>query len=509
MQTIITLYNLSVRIETKDSVLEKLIVKFLNEYYTNVIDGGDNNDDKIVMYGSITHKYSCYTMSNQQFKQFKLYAKQRGYEFSDYKGVNEREYDVESIDYQLLPQWAVREKQQPVVDFALDGLSNIKLLPLVTGTGKTFIALYCLAQRKQRFAVMVTNYVDKWISDYRDIFGAKDDEILVVSGHKMVQSLITMGKEGTLKQKYIIFSTATIRNLITEFEEDPQFFYDKYGILPFDLFKTCGIATLLIDEAHEHFNAVFRIAITTGAKNLFLLSATMLPSNDVEERAYSALYSPSDVYHDNMLVKYLDVHMVSYNVSDYALKHLKWTVRGGPMNGAYSHNNFEKSLVRNPKLLKSYINLIVEQLQVHYFDRYLKNDKVIIFVSSIDLATRLVKYFRTIFTDYKTVRYVEKDSYEEMLTGDIIVSTILSAGTGLDIPNLRVGIQTVSTASLKQNIQSSGRLRRLPDRDVRYVCLFSRRLGKQLDYSHIRIKLYKQYASTITNSRATNELCVS
>jgi len=51
-----------------------------------------------------------------------------------------------------------------------------------------------------------------------------------------------------------------------------------------------------------------------------------------------------------------------------------------------------------------------------------------------------------------------------MIGAEIVVTTPQSLSTGIDKPNLRVVIQTVSISSEVTNVQSAGRLRDLKDR---------------------------------------------
>ena len=104
---------------------------------------------------------------------------------------------------------------------------------------------------------------------------------------------------------------------------------------------------------------------------------------------------------------------------------------------------------------------------------------------------------KSFYPDFKIRRYCEEDSYEDMLGGDIIVSTVLSAGTGLDIPHLRVCIQTVCISSQVSNIQSLGRLRKLSDRDVKFCYLYANNIGKHKDYHMKRVELFKPRVANI------------
>lgn len=502
MKTVITLYSLSVQIETEDERLEELINRFIDTAYQSVIEPTTEDGKPVITcYASKIVGYSSYTITNKQFSQLIGYLAKNGVDIRKSDVVYKRDYDVEQMDYKVRPNWELREKQIAPYRFVMMEPSGCKLLPLATGTGKTFISLYILAQLQQRFAILIEpKFIDKWIDDIIEVHDATKDDIVIIQGSETVKDIINHAKDGTLKYKYIIISIPTFRNFITSFEQEPDYVINHFGITPYEFFKLLKVGTILVDEIHLSYNAVFRAILFSGVKFLLGLSATLIPNSELDERAYNALFSEKDIYHDSMIVKYLDVFLVSYDIDSSLLRKLRWKVRGGPMNGAYNHNTFEQSIMKNKNILKSYIKIIVGAIQEHYIDRYILKDKCIIFVSSKKMATILTEKLKLVYPDKDIKRYIESDSYQEMLEGDIIVTTVISAGTGIDIPNLRVGIQTESIGSPKRNIQASGRLRLLKDRDVRYICLYSPRIDKQRDYNRARKKIYADRVANIYNA---------
>ena len=130
-----------------------------------------------------------------------------------------------------------------------------------------------------------------------------------------------------------------------------------------------------------------------------------------------------------------------------------------------------------------------------------------IFVSTVQLATLLTEELQKSYSsEYMVARYCEDDPYENLLESDIIVSTNLSAGTGVDIPNLRVAIQTVSISSQVMNLQSLGRLRKLPGKDVRFCYIYSGNIAKQVEYHKRRIELFKERALTHSTFKSRYDL---
>jgi superfamily II DNA or RNA helicase len=77
---------------------------------------------------------------------------------------------------------------------------------------------------------------------------------------------------------------------------------------------------------------------------------------------------------------------------------------------------------------------------------------------------------------------VEEDPYENLMQADVSVSTLLSAGTGVDIPMLTTVILTTSISSSQSNIQGFGRLRNIPNKKLRFVYFVCSDFPKQLEY---------------------------
>ena len=176
-------------------------------------------------------------------------------------------------------------------------------------------------------------------------------------------------------------------------------------------------------------------------------------------------------------------------------------------SSAYSHIAFEQSILKRDFLTRGYMRIIKDVLQTYYIDKCEEGDKCLIFVSTVQLATLLTEELQKSYSsEYMVARYCEDDPYENLLESDIIVSTNLSAGTGVDIPNLRVAIQTVSISSQVMNLQSLGRLRKLPGKDVRFCYIYSGNIAKQVEYHKRRIELFKERALTHSTFKSRYDL---
>lgn len=153
------------------------------------------------------------------------------------------------------------------------------------------------------------------------------------------------------------------------------------------------------------------------------------------------------------------------------------------------------------------MDIIKELIDEFYFDVMTgPEDKLLIFVASVAMASELTKELKKCLPSKKIARYVQADKYEDMIRADIIVSTNQSVGVGITIPNLITGIQSVVVTSEKRNLQASGRLRELENKEVRYVCMYSEQLRKHLKNIVARKQMFKDFAINIDNVRSSMSL---
>lgn len=492
----LTFYNLSVRFETDDQLLITHIERFLNRFYT--VTGVSFNPkfpgEAKVFVGKIKGK-GIYQFHNTQFVHLYQYLKDVNYPLKVDEKEDERVYKAVSTNFKVRDGWELRPHQKPVYDFLLADPTKSKLVPLATGQGKTATFLITLAQIKKRLAVVIlSRFCEKWVLDIATIHQVTTKDVMLIQGGKSLCGLIQMAKEGTLKHDYFVFSAETIQAYISAYEEDPMAAEDFYGCSPMDLFPLLGVGVMMNDESHMSFHLIYRIIIYTNVQFQVGLTATLITEDSTIARVHKVVYSDKDTYQGAKLDKYIDVYAIAYTISDNARRDVKIANYG---SNNYSHIAFEQSIMRRDRLAHQYYKVIDEALQYYYFADYEDKDKVLIFVATINLANKLVGYLSAKYPERVVKRYCEDDPYEDLMTGEIVVTTVLSAGTGVDIPNLRVGIQTVSISSPSSNIQTLGRLRKLPDRDVKFCYLYSPNIGKQRQYSQKRVELFQPRVANI------------
>lgn len=499
MTTVLTIYNLSVQLETEDPRLRELVVRFIKEFYTSVTPGfGKDAPPDVKIYAGYVKDYDAFFFTNKQFKHLNFYLNGIGYKITNYKVIDRKNYNVDIIGHKVLEKWSLRDHQEPVDDFIKANPKGTLQIPLATGTGKTFISINAIAEDGKRFAITILpTFMGKWISDLNEILGVDPDTVYQIRGREMIKNLAGNRRDGIPIADHIIFSLPTIRDFITAFENDPEECEDIYQTTPLTFFTDLGINTILIDEVHLSFHAIFKMLLYCNVNFFLGLSATLIPNNDLEARVYKSVFSDSETFGDQMIRKYLTLTPIGFYIEPQAMKHMRWT--GG---GRYSHTVFEKSIMRRKGTLESYFRLIDAQLQHLYFDHAKPGDKCIVFVSTKKMATLISKWFAKKYPGKRVERYIAEDDYETMLLGDMIFTTVLSAGTGLDIPGLIGGLQTVSMGSVKSDIQSAGRIREIPGTEVRFGYLYCFGIPKQREFHNKRLETFANRTKKIDMLRA-------
>ena len=492
----LTFYNLSVRIETSDYILLNHIREFLDKFYTSKSQGFNKAaGPEVRVYGSKLKDKPVYYLHTNQFIHLYHHLEKLGITLKPDEKIDKREYDVVETDFQPREGWELRDNQKPISEFLLDNPVKSKLVPAQTGSGKTVLSLLTIAKIKQRLGIVILpTFIEKWAGDIATIHEARTDDVMIIQGSRALAAIIEMAKTDSLDNDYIIFSNRTLQEYINQYEENPDLCVDMYGCAPIELFPLLGIGVMLIDESHMQFHSIFRILIHTNVRFQIGLSATLLSDDHVVTRMHKIVYPNKCIYQGTELDRYADVYAIAYTINETFMRFIKTKNYG---SNAYSHIAFEQSIIKRNDMLQRYIRLIKCNIDDYYLEEYKEKDKLLIFVSTINLATRLVDSLKSFYPDFKIRRYCEEDSYEDMLGGDIIVSTVLSAGTGLDIPHLRVCIQTVCISSQVSNIQSLGRLRKLSDRDVKFCYLYANNIGKHKDYHMKRVELFKPRVANI------------
>jgi intein/homing endonuclease len=359
-------------------------------------------------------------------------------------------------------------------------------------THNTFCAMKAAARLGKRMAIIIKpGYIDKWIEDVKKICGIERDDITVVQGSAQVMNLMARAEAGLITEKVIIFSNRTLQNLFSLYEERGRLMLEQgYAFYPHELFPKLKVGLRLIDEVHQDFHLNFKLDLYTHVAHSISLSATLKSDDAFMNRMYEMTYPREDRYAGLAYDKYVTAFSWMYSVRRPEL--LRASEHGSM---TYSHHAFEKSVIRQPAVLDSFLDMVHTIVQRFYLaDDYKPGDRCLVYCASIDMCTRVVDHLKALIKDKDIRRYVEDDPYENLMDAEICVSTLLSAGTGHDIAQLTTVILTTNVLSHQSNVQGFGRLRKIPNRKMRFIYTNCTDVPKHLEYHEKKRELLRMIA---------------
>ena len=368
---------------------------------------------------------------------------------------------------------------------------SIMLVDLATGHGKTVIAAHSLVRINEVTMILVLpKYIEKWRDDLYKYTNIKEKDIFFIKGSKSIIELMNQPRH-TIKYKAFIASITTMNYMISDYESEGAYELQGYTMCPYDFMDHIGVGVILNDETHQHFHALLKISLYMNVNQIIGLSATLDSHRDEMKRLYSYMF-PSDNRISNIakIEKYTYVKAIEYRLSD--MKGVQYSTPQG-----YNHIKYEHSIMKSKCFMQNYFNMIFHYVEKDYIKRKQDGERLLIFMASIALCTAFTNYLKNKYPSMDIRRYVEDDPYENILNAEISVSTVISASTAVDIPKLITVINTISMASLQANLQTMGRLRKIPGRDVWYDYIYCPQIPNQKHMHKIRRDTIKDKAKLI------------
>jgi superfamily II DNA or RNA helicase len=409
------------------------------------------------VFASATADRSVFRFHINVLADFKRLLAEKHIEDQLVEWVVPRDYEAFPYEYVVKPTWKARDYQEKPIAYLCQDTPIAKLVELQTGDGKSLISMLAIAEKKWRaMGVLKPKYIEKWQEDFEKTYEDIKDKILVIQGSKDLKALLEMAANDTLTDPIILLSNATYRNWLSEYEEYGMYTLDMgYACLPEDLFLHTRTGIRLVDENHEDFHLFFKLDTYTHVKSSIALTATLIHKDPFLNRMYEIMFPPANRIEKRALVRYADVFNVIYRFKNP--EKIRTEEYG---KSTYSHTAFEKSIIRHVPTMKNYFSLIKSVVDVQFAKDRKPGEKCLIYAATVALCTKLTEYLKEQFPGLDVRRYVEDDPYENIIEAEVSVSTLLSAGTALDIPNLSVVIMTTALDSVQGNIQALGRLRK-------------------------------------------------
>ena len=375
-------------------------------------------------------------------------------------------------------------------------------------THNTLLAMIAAAKQGELIGIFVEpKYIGQWLKAFQENCVIAPKRICVIgddgtkskmSTSDKLKSIINMASEGPLPYDAIIVSSTTFRNYIEAYKKAGSAKVleetEGYGVPPHLFMQHLGIGLRIIDEAHENFHAVFTLDLYTHVTNSVALSATLFNDEPFLNGQINTAYPVAQRYIVPGFNKYVNAYSLHYSMREPR----KIKCQGSM---GYSHVEFEKSILKSRNVTEAYFSMVRESMRYTYDLNRLPGDRCLIYFATIDMCTRFTEFIRREYPYLDAQRFCEEDPLENLLTADISVSTVKSAGTGKDIAQLTTVIMTQAINASPSNIQGFGRLRDLNrkealGRKMHFVYFCGDDFLKHLEYHERKVELLRTRALT-------------
>ncbi|MBR1987418.1 MAG: DEAD/DEAH box helicase family protein [Clostridia bacterium] len=317
--------------------------------------------------------------------------------------------------------------------------------------GKTFIAIYSIAKLGLKPLIIAPTALlkNQWIENFTDLGFDKDD--------------IATNIYDAPKKTFCVVTISAIENELRK---------DWDGLMK--VIDQASFGIKVIDEAHLHLKGVLKFDAICNIKHNWYLSATLGRSDISEDNVLNRALLDADRFvgnnnyeeyqHEYVKIYFQDIY---YHPSNKLCNQcFKYGSKGLVISTYYN-------MLMNYQNGMPFINNIINMTKTS--KRICDYGKVLVLVPLLR-TIKIVKermdrdpYFSkfSISTVDGSMSQAEK---RRALEQDIILSTTLSMGTGVDVPDLAVVINFDQKKSLIIGEQIFGRLRRRKDdRDCYYI----------------------------------------
>lgn len=466
----IDVYSHYYRLDARDDKIRQLCMKFASRYITYSMQGNRNGVSRVPdkVYAASNADRTEFRFHINTMKDFKDFLAHMGYPDEEIDFISHPYTPKHSpnIHVRIRKGWEARDYQVPVIDYITDKEKGPnRLITLPTGMGKSFVSMQAAANLGLRTLYLLRPaFMDKWVDDLLKTYDIQPTDIAVVKGSGQLTALLALFNnprhQETDLPKFIILSNKTYQNYIKTYEQLGNVILDTgYDCKPEDLYEHLGVGIRFIDEVHLDFHLNFKADLYTNIPYTASMTASLITSDADLSRMYNVAYPADQRYKAPPPKKYIEARGLLYKTHADNIT-TTWAGRK-----EYSHGAYEEWLMKKEHRLMGYFDMVKHVIDGEYIANYRKDDRLLVFCYSIKMATRLSQYLAETYPNHTVERYVEDDEYRNVMEPDMRVSTVLSAGTGIDIPKLRLAILTTAVSSEKSNIQSLGRLRELKDDD--------------------------------------------
>lgn len=349
--------------------------------------------------------------------------------------------------------------QKDAIDFLLSrkqfaadaGLSQLGLT-LDTGDGKTYCMVSAITKMNLKTAIFTytKRIKSQWINTFFTMTDMDHRMLIDVTGSEMLKQI---------HDKEIVGDIYMINH------QTLNSYARKYGWEAIhDLFKVMGIGTKVVDESHYFFENSLRLDFFTDVKRSFYLTATFMRGSAKEKYVFKRAYASVKTFgEETYSYKEKRKHTVCYIVYFHSDPKIRARKKVRTYLGFSSYKYIDYELDEEGILLEV-INRVLNRIK-NLRGRVLVTSPKI---ESVDILAKEMEKMtdRSIGTMHS---HNKDDVNEENSKKDIISSTVKMMGTGADISQIRVLINTEPIKSRPLVHQLCGRLREFSPTDDTFL----------------------------------------
>lgn len=367
----------------------------------------------------------------------------------------------------------------------------VRSLGMWTGKGKTATFIAGVAQSGVRGMIRASGMLDQWKGAVKKFTQLKDEDIYVISGSASLFKLIRkIDKE--IFPKFIISSNQTLRSYMFIDKETRE----EEKLPPIDeLMDVLGVGMVGVDEVHTFFHMNLILDLVCNAAVMVPMTATFEIEDitPIAAAVFDRHFPKSTRFGEGIFDPYTHVTCVYFSLAGpTSIPFAKFNSSDG-----YNHAKFEAWLLKPKNLF--YLVWMIDHVYFYiinqfYLRKRAEGQKMVILVTSTQMAEFLVEKIKKKYPDVSTGLYISGVTEKVRDTYDIIVSNRQMAGTGRDIPDLLTVYNSVAVASSPQNKQNLGRLRELESHTPEFVFSACKGITKQVDYAEKRERIFRPLA---------------
>ena len=379
------------------------------------------------------------------------------FKYRRFKNYDNKSIRRNSIDIQLMnPPRSYKQEStlafmlgMPPYDFTHNDTQLY--VDLDTGEGKTFTGIATICYYKCRSLIIspsIEKVTNQWVDSILKFTNLRRNEFLYVKGSKMCADIIR-GKYKDIK--IFVIQRSTILAFIRKYE-------DNWEMLE-RLIDAMDVDIKIVDEAHMDFNTIVNIDCFSDLPKTYYMSASPSRSDKDEKRIYGKIFMNVPKHGAKLKTKeqnHIIPLILQFKSTPTYEQVKKIKTRYGTSLAKYGEYLLDPDGARD-EFIDTYI------FALYLLQRFRRRGgKILVICVTIEFCKELQKITKQVFPYLTTGLYVgskSKDKQKE-LDADIVFSTTQSMGTGSEIVNHQLTINTLTYSSEIMAKQISGRIRK-------------------------------------------------